>query len=399
MEGLARGATAKFDMAAALFDRVGPPHTPLRIELEALRTRYALATGHLFLRASEVSRHYTRDEFLRTLASEGFLTELDQLVARLRRELESDNAAAGESAAEPASKHPASSRRRRRAALGSEDTAAARRELRQLFEQYAEHGTMVAAVPAAGGGAPRYNWCTDCRQEMVVSADTSELECPGCRRCHPLLGTIFDDSQYYNQEGQKAKSGSFNPNRHFRFWMDRILAREPEEELGEKDDPANTCGEHLLASLRTLVRRDRKILQLLTVDDVREMLKALGRTDLNKNVPLILKKLTGIGPPSLPEAICQRVEKLFSQAIEIGARIRPKGRTNRSYYPFTIYKLLDAILPENDYEHRRVLCYVYFQGELTLNKNDEEWREICAELGEITWTPTDPTKVTRYNRF
>ncbi len=419
METLSRGATAKFDLAGALFDKVAPACTELRVELDALRTRYALSTGHLFLRAAlgESNRLDARAELHRILASEGFLSELDGLVARLKnglglggveeeggrppRPLEQPAGGGLADPGEGAEEGPDGGRLRRRRPLPPPGRRGGRpaalvREIRALLDQYAEHGAVLDAEPPTLGGGERYNWCSECLREMCVRADTSELECPSCHRCRQLIGTVFDDAQFYNQEGQKAKSGSFNPNRHFRFWMDRILAREPEEELGDKEDPDNTCGELLLAGLRNLIRRDNKILRLLGVDDVRAMLKVLGRTELNKNVPLIMKKLTGVGPPPLPEALCQRVEKLFSKAIEIGERVRPSGRTNRSYYPFYIYKILDAILPEDDYDNRRVLFYIYMQGKETLDKNDREWGEICSELPEIAWVPTDRTKAQKY---
>ena len=40
--------------------------------------------------------------------------------------------------------------------------------------------------------------------------------------------------------------------------MDQILAREPEEELGDKDDPDNSYGEKLLEQLREIIRRNKK---------------------------------------------------------------------------------------------------------------------------------------------
>ena len=75
----------------------------------------------------------------------------------------------------------------------------------------------------------KYNICLDCRIEMSVNADTSELTCAECGNVLELIGTIFDKAQLYYQEGQNVKSGSFNPNHHFQFWMDHILAREPEQ--------------------------------------------------------------------------------------------------------------------------------------------------------------------------
>jgi hypothetical protein len=211
------------------------------------------------------------------------------------------------------------------------------------------------------------------------------------------VGTVFDDSQFYSQEGQKAKSGTFNPNRHFQFWWARILAREPEEEIGDRADPDNLYGEKLLAALRAIVARDRKVLRLLTVNDVRAMLREAGRTDLNKNVPLVMKKLTGVGPPAVSDALAARVENLFTKAIEAGERVRRLGRVNRNYYPYYIYKILDQLLAEVDFEGRRALYYIYVQSKETVEADDADWEQICLELPEVVYVPTDRTKALRYH--
>ena len=426
MENIGRHISAKFDLAIQLIAKLGaPPETDpaaaagaapappdpgfmdpaaaaeaLRVELDAIRTRYALCTAHLFFQASsgESGRLAAREEFQRIVASENFLGELNYLVRRTQVEL-------GVTDEDLVSRRLAPRGRPKAAAVAANKGGRPKpgrvlvREVKAILDQYHGHEVDCTARTVElsySTHGEQYNVCGDCKKEMCVNADTSELACPGCGKVRELIGTVFDDAQFYNQEGQKAKSGSFNPNRHFRFWMDRILSREPEEELGDKDDPDNTCGEKLLAQLRGIVRRDRKILRLLTVDDTRAMLKEAGRTDLNKNVPLIMRRLTGVGPPSLAESICQRVEKLFSKAIEIGERVRPAGRTNRNYYPYYIYKILDAILEEDDRDNRRILYYIYMQGQDTLDKNDREWEEICVELPEIEWASTNRTKAQKY---
>ena len=232
---------------------------------------------------------------------------------------------------------------------------------------------------------------------MAIDAGRSELRCVECSALRELVGTVFDDAQFYSQEGQKAKSGTFNPNRHFQFWWMHILAREPEEEIGDKDDLDNLYGERLLAALRAIVTRDQKILRLLTVNDIRAMLRELERTDLNKNVPLILKKLTGVGPPQLGEAVAVRVENLFTKAIETGERVRRAGRVNRNYYPYYIYKILDLLLEEPDTESRRILYYIYIQSKETVEADDVDWEMICDEMpDELTYRPTDRTLGLKY---
>jgi hypothetical protein len=231
---------------------------------------------------------------------------------------------------------------------------------------------------------------------MAVDAGRSELRCGECGALRELDGTVFDDSQFYSQEGQKAKSGTFNPNRHFQFWWTHILAREPEEEIGDRDDPDNLYGEKLLERLRLIVARDRKVLRLLTVNDGRAMLREVGRTDLNKNVPLILKKLTGVGPPRISDAVAVRVENLFTKAIEIGERVRRSGRVNRNYYPFYIARIAEALIDEGDRESRRILYYIYIQSKETVEADDDDWEQICLELAEIAYRPTDRSLGAKY---
>jgi hypothetical protein len=429
MESACHTINTKFDIASQLV--ANTQDNKLSLELESIRSHFALCTSHLFIKAvsGESGRAFARESLQRIIAAEGFITDIDNIVRRARLSLCIPVTSSFEKGTNGALYpfrggdicNEFSARLRKKSKVRTDancnvysspdgeirsvspnrksisDKKSIMRNSRALLEQYIGYEVdCTTKVAENSNKIDRYNWCAECSTEMGVNSDTSELECPECHVCRELIGTVFDDSQFYNQEGQKAKSGSFNPNRHFRFWMDRILAREPEEELGDKDAENNTCGEMLLQKMRTIVRRDNKILRMLNVDDVRAMLKELGRTDLNKNVPLIMKKLTGVGPTQLPESLCQRVEKLFSKAIEIGERTRSAKRTNRNYYPYYIYKILDSILPEDDHEHRRVLYHIYMQGKDTLDKNDREWEIICEELPSIEWVHTDRNKARNY---
>lgn len=242
-----------------------------------------------------------------------------------------------------------------------------------------------------------YNVCSLCSNTMIIDSSKSELRCDNCGMIRELIGTVFDDNQFYNQEGQKAKSGTFNPNRHFQFWWSHILAKEPEEELGDKKDPDNLYGEKVLKKIKDIVIRDHKVLQLLNVNDIRSILREIEKTDLNKNVPLILKKITGIGPPYIPNHITIKVENLFTKAIEIGERIKHNKRINRNYYPYYIYRIIEAITTEKDTEIRRILYYIYIQSKETVESDDIDWENICKELKEISYKPTDRTLGLKYN--
>jgi len=227
-----------------------------------------------------------------------------------------------------------------------------------------------------------YEICTGCGSPMSVDSESSELQCLNCSRIKELVGLVFDDSQFYGQEGQKTKTGTFNPNRHFHFWWVHILARESEEELGDKNDPNNLYGEKLLDSLRYELLRRRKIAKLLRVDDIRLLLKSdeVKRTDLNKNASLILKKLTGIGPPQPDESFSKQVESKFSMAIEIGESLQRIGRSNRNYYPYYIYKIVESLTTPS-HEMYGILKFIYLQSEETVTNDDLDWEKICPHIG------------------
>ena len=237
--------------------------------------------------------------------------------------------------------------------------------------------------------------CQYCSSPYEVVSDRSELSCASCGASYQLYGAIFEDAQLFSQECQRTKTG-FSPNRHFQFWMLHILAKEPDEEIGDKNDVDNLRGTKTIERLRALIKQDSKPLMRLTVYDIRKLLKILGMTEMNKNVSLILRKLTGVGPPGI-RAYFNRLEKLFSVVIRIQEQIRGPTQTNRSFYCYYIYKILDSIIPAKDRANRRILYYIYMQGERTIQKKDDEWMQICEQLpGELVYRRTDRLTTIEY---
>ena len=83
---------------------------------------------------------------------------------------------------------------------------------------------------------------------------------------------------------------------------------------------------------------------------------------------------------------------------------------NCRYYPYYIFKILDAILPEDTgpstaadptqaKELLQVLYYIHMQGRATLDNCDREWEKICLELPEREWTATNQVKAQRHRPF
>lgn len=382
MEGVSRQIRQKIDAARLLFSKIDAINKQLSqsliSELNAVEIKFVLSTSHLFLQKNRLA---ASREFMRIVASEDFINHIDGMVKTTEDRLQDYGVRTNEV---KKTKKKAVTPTRCPVKKFSANVQAIS-EIQRLFDIYPVGSQSLIEQS-------NYNKCLLCDSGMVVNTIKSELKCDECGAIKELVGTVFED--YNNDVGQKVKSGH-NPNRHFQYWWTHILAHEPEERLGDKDDPDNTCGEKLLSDMRNIIARDpTKTLQLLNVNDVRSMLRELKKTDMNKSVALILKKLTGVGPPNIPEAMAIRAENLFSKVIEVRKNIATKNKSNRNYYPYYIYKILDQIL--EDEEHRRILYYIYIQSKETVLADDAEWEDICAELGEIKYVPTDRTMALKY---
>lgn len=405
MEAATRHLSAKFEASRKLFEKIhsGGIETPVMQELltslDALETRFALSTSHLYLKLSESDRIMAQNEFARILASEDFVCEVDNLVGRAEAALRRAGFATRDG---PASAAAASKAKARGAAAPKARVATPRKEPARAVG--VEIQRLLDAYPRSVAGASKapqpqridYEKCPTCGGPMCVDMSRSELKCNECGTLRELVGMVFDDAQFYSQEGQKAKSGTFNPNRHFQLWWTHLFAMESVEELGDKDDPDNQSGEKVLAALREIITRDRKVLQKQTVNDVRAMLREINRTDLNKNTSLILRLLTGIGPPKPSDELAARAENIFTKSIEVGERIPRAGRVNRNYYPYNIMKILEELIPEDDYESRRIFYYIYIQGKETVEADDQDWMLICREVPELKYRSTDRSLGQKY---
>ena len=383
MEATAAHLRSKIDTARALAAVAGSAGAEpaaaaeLARRVNVVETAFALAAARWFRQRDrgERARAAASAAFARAVDASAFVPRLDAVVADAEEALRRAGAPLREAPATRAGSEPAPRRGRPR------KLTAEVAEAQRLVDTYARGG---AAAP------PRrldFERCDACGVAMAVDPGRSELRCASCGVVRSLDGMVFEDSQFYSQEGQKSKSGAFNPNRHFVFWWSHLTATEPDDELG--DSAA------VLGAIGAIIRRDRLVLGCLTVNDFRAMLREIGRTDLNKNIPLLMKKVTGHGPPPVPEAVSIRVENLFSKAIEISERVRNPARSNRSYYPFYIARILESITAP-DSPVRRILYYVYMQSDETILADDEDWALICAELPELTYTPTDRALSRRY---
>lgn len=234
----------------------------------------------------------------------------------------------------------------------------------------------------------RYEMCT-CSTKMDIDPVSSTLICKSCGLTKELFGTVFEDEQFYYQEGQRTKHGTYDPAKHCRFWVDRIQARETTE-----------IPDAVIVSIKDCISRDKiKNKNHINCIQIRKYLRQTHNSKYNEHVPLIRKLITGITPPQLTDYEMQLIHIYFDKVIHIFDEIKPPKKTNCPYHPYFIYKIIEQIIIKDSDRIRKlkILACIHLQSRETLICNDVIWSPICDRISEFTYIPTD--RNSQYSEF
>ena len=226
-----------------------------------------------------------------------------------------------------------------------------------------------------------YEIC-ECGEKMIVAPTSSELFCPNddCGEIRILHGTVFEDYQFYNQDGQKTKHGSYTHMRHLKFWIERIQARENKEFSKSEHGKIDHC-----------IKRDGMLISEINCMVMRNYLKECKLTGLNNHAPLLVRIKTGKVPPQLTYNETNELSIKFSKLMEYYDRLNPEetfDRQNKPYYPYFIYKILENMFCKSS--KIRILECIHLQSRETVIDNDLIYEKICdSSNGEFTFKPTD----------
>lgn len=222
-----------------------------------------------------------------------------------------------------------------------------------------------------------YDLCS-CGNKMIIQSNTSELLCINCGSIHTLIGSVFENSQFYQQEGCRFAHGTYDPNRHCKFWIDRIQARE-----------STVIDDLLINKIKNCIKKDKiENLKNISIDQFRIYLKQTKLSKLNDHIPLIKKIITGYIPPQLSHKEQHLLFNYFDKATKIYNQIKPKEKSNSLYYPFLIWKILDLIISDTQ-KKKELLSCIHLQSYETLIDNDKIWYQICKHNDKFIYRPTD----------
>ncbi len=254
-------------------------------------------------------------------------------------------------------------------------------KIKDLFDIY-ENSTIVRSTANIV-----YNRCSTCNKEMKIIENLSEIICTYCGITENLYGTVFEDFQFYYQEGGRTKHGAYEASKHCKFWIERIQARESKE-----------IPESVINSVKKCIKSNKiRNIHDITCKEIREYLKQTKNSNYNEHIPLIRKIITGRSPEQLLDDELQTIIIYFDKAIKIYEEIKPSNKTNVIYHPYIIYKLIEHTLrkkPPIEYRQSKERIYsilgcIHLQARETLIDHDKTWQEICNHIEELDYVPTD----------
>jgi len=225
-----------------------------------------------------------------------------------------------------------------------------------------------------------YEICV-CNNKMDIDPVYSALVCKQCGLVKKLFGTVFEDDQFYFQDGHRIKHGTYDPSKHCRFWVDRIQGHESTE-----------IPDSVINKIKKCIMLDKIIHKHnINCNHIRKYLHQTNNSKYNEHVPLIRKLITNISPPQLTDYEIQLINIYFDKVIHIFDDIKPDTKTNCPYHPYFIYKIIEQIITANHDRIRKlkILSCIHLQSRETLICNDTIWAPICVRIPEFVYIPTD----------
>jgi hypothetical protein len=227
-------------------------------------------------------------------------------------------------------------------------------EVENEFDQGATQGAPVHTLPCLGCG----QFYTKIFDEAV-----SEEICGACGRMDYVQGEEVGFKE--EQEMEKHVIYSYKRENHFNEWISQFQAKE-----------STSVPDEVLNQLRSEFKKQKiKDLNEITHEKVKALLKKLDKSKYYEHVPYIATMLSGITPPTMPQALEDKLRLMFHKIQAPFEKVKPANRKNFLSYSFTLYKFCE-LLGEDEY----LPCFPLLKSKEKLYIQDRIWEAICQEL-------------------
>ena len=209
---------------------------------------------------------------------------------------------------------------------------------------------------------------TPCRQCGAMYSRTFDESASEeiCRECGAVEYILGDEVGFKEEQDlEKHIIYSYKRENHFNEWISQFQAKE-----------STTVPDEVISKLRSEFRKQKvKELSEITHEKVKGLLKKLGYAKYYEHVPYIATIVSGITPPTMPQALEDKLRLMFHAIQAPFEKHKPLNRKNFLSYSFVLYKMCE-LLDHDEY----LPCFPLLKSREKLYIQDQIWEKICNEL-------------------
>ena len=212
---------------------------------------------------------------------------------------------------------------------------------------------------------PDCNPCPNCHAKFswMIEETQSDKVCQECGFAEYFLGEEIGFKE--EQDMEKNMVYSYKRENHFNEWVSQFQAKE-----------STTVPQEVIEQLRNEFKKQKiKELSEITHEKVKTLLKKLDKSKYYEHVPYITTILNGIQPPTMAQALEDKLRLMFHQIQKPFEKHKPANRKNFLSYSYVLYKMCE-LLGEDDY----LKCFPLLKSTEKLYVQDKIWKKICEEL-------------------
>jgi hypothetical protein len=236
----------------------------------------------------------------------------------------------------------------------------------QRNDIYKKYLTEVEDEP--DGARPENHYekpCRGCGQmySRFLDTTTSEEICSKCGHSEYILGDEVGFKE--EQEMEKHVVYSYKRENHFNEWISQFQAKE-----------STSVPDEVVSKLRSEFKKQKiKDLSEITHEKVKGLLKKLNYAKYYEHVAYISTILNGVTPPTMPQALEDRLRLMFHKIQEPFEKSKPATSKNFLSYSYVLYKMCELL------GHDEFLpCFPLLKSKEKLYIQDQIWEKICREL-------------------
>ena len=243
------------------------------------------------------------------------------------------------------------------ASLPSESAGPTRK---QMFDEYVARMKLSNGVDTVQLLTEHCETCNVAREEI---SSEGILVCPRCGSEEYAL--VVSDFPSFRDPPKERNNYAYKKINHLNEILNQFQAKEstiiPEDVMNE-----------VILEIRK--RRINNIADL-SEEDIRQILKKLGRSKYYEHRTHILSRLNGNPPPTITPEIEEKIRAMFQEIQAPFLLYCPNDRTNFLSYSYILYKFFELL----DLDEYKVF-FPLLKSRDRLIAHDQIWKKICDYL-------------------